>query len=182
MGRRGILDLLPAGAAGDALRFHPACPFAGTKTPAMVALVRNIRTDEPQAIHRTAIDMDGNKAYVEGKCRMALGPVAGGAIKLTEDADVTTCLGIGEGMETVLSMRAIPEFGLSPVWSLISAGGIEAFPVLEGIECLHIAVDNDPHGRGLQAGKVCRRRWKDAGREVFRVETDCEGTDLNDVI
>jgi hypothetical protein len=179
---RKVLNLLPDGAPWDVLRFHPACPFAGHKVPAMVALVRNIRTNEPQAIHRTAIDLGGNKIKVDGKSRMALGPVAGGAIKLTDDADVTLCLGIGEGIETVISLRALPKFGLSPVWSLISAGGIEAFPVLSGIECLHIAIDNDPHGRGLAAAKVCRRRWRDTGLEVYKVETKDQGTDLNDVI
>jgi hypothetical protein len=94
---------------------------------------------------------------VNGKDRLALGPIGGGAIKLTPDEAVTTCLGIGEGVESALSLRNMPEFGPSPLWSLISAGGVESFPTLSGIESLWIAVDHDetgiarlgpPHGAG----------------------------------
>ena len=40
----------------------------------MLALVTDIRTGKPQAIHRTAIDANGNKIVVDGKDRMALRP------------------------------------------------------------------------------------------------------------
>ena len=61
---------LPAGA--DALRFHPACPFrladgTSARLPAIVALMRDIRTDQPCGIHRTALKPDGSgKADVQG--------------------------------------------------------------------------------------------------------------------
>jgi hypothetical protein len=146
----------------------------------MVALVRDVRTNRPLGIHRTAITHDGRNVEVNGKKRLALGPVKGGAIKLTPDEDVTTCLGIGEGIETTLSLRNLPEFGPSPVWSLLSAGGIEAFPILAGIETLWIAVDYDPAGR--RAAMVCADRWRAAGREVFLVNPTAAGADLNDVV
>ena len=104
--------------------------------PAMDCLVRNVVTKEPKAIHRTALTRDGRKVRFNGKDRLALGPVAGGAVKFTPDEDVTVCLGIGEGIETTLSLRKVPEFGSSPLWSLLSAGGVERFPVLPGIESL----------------------------------------------
>jgi hypothetical protein len=38
------------------LRFHPCCPFGNQRRlPSMVALMRNIQTDAPQAINRTAL-------------------------------------------------------------------------------------------------------------------------------
>ncbi|CAO4184146.1 Virulence-associated protein E [Methylorubrum extorquens] len=168
------------GEAGEVLRYHPDCPFAGTRTPAMIALVRNIRTDAPQAIHRTALSLDGCKVTVAGKERAALGPIAGGAVKLTTDAGVTTCLGIGEGIESTLSLRYLPEFGVSPVWSVLNEGGVSAFPVLSGIECLWIAVDHD--SAGITAAERCAHRWRHAGREVFLVKAVRAKADLNDVV
>ncbi len=179
---------IPAGASGAVLRFHPACPFGDTRHPCLIALVRNIITDEPQAIVRTALNPDGTALKIGGKtARKALGPIGEGAIKLSDNAEITTCLGIGEGVETALSLRSTPEFGLSPVWALISAGGLANFPVLAGIECLWITVDNDkPDQQGRQAGIeaafACSKRWTAAGRKVYRITPNRVGRDLNDVM
>lgn len=176
LSRRGLT--LPDGAEA-AIRYHAFCPFAGKGTPAMVALVRDIHTDAPKAIHRTALTLDGHKVKVADKDRLALGPLAGGAVKLTPDAEVTLCLGIGEGLESTLSLRELPEFGRSPVWSLLSAGGVAAFPVLGGVEALWIAVDRDPAGE--RAAHACADRWRAAAREVFFVAPKAERADLNDL-
>jgi hypothetical protein len=167
-------------AAGEAIRFHPSCPFAGQRVPAMVCLVRDVVSNQPKAIHRTALSPDGRKAIVNGHDRLSLGPISGGAIKLTPDEDVTTCLGIGEGLESTLSLQIAPEFGHSPVWCLLSAGGISRFPALPGIECLWVAVDHDP--AGLKAAASCSERWREAGREVFLVKPCTERSDLNDIM
>lgn len=167
-------------ASGETVRYHPACPFAGEYVPAMVCLVRDIVTNEPKAIHRTALTPQGDKAQVKGQSRLSLGPVAGGAIKFTPDEEVTTCLGIGEGLESALSLRHTPEFGPSPVWSLISAGGIEHFPVLAGIESLWIAVDHDE--TGLRVARSTGQRWQGSGAEVFLATPSTAGADLNDVL
>jgi hypothetical protein len=74
---------LPDEAANEAIRFHPHCPFGGERLPAMIALVRNIRTDESQAIQRTALTPDGREVRREGKTfRMTLGTSLEGAIKM----------------------------------------------------------------------------------------------------
>jgi putative DNA primase/helicase len=164
----------------EALRYHPACPFADQRVPAVIALVRDIVTNEPKAIHRTALDLDGQKIEVAGKDRLALGPVAGGAVKLTPDEEVTLALGIGEGIETALSLRELPEFGSSPVWSLLSTAGVAAFPVLSGIEALWIAVDHDPAGE--RAARTCADRWRAEGREVYLVRPRAQRADLNDMV
>jgi hypothetical protein len=106
--------------------------------------------------------------------------VGGGAIKFTPDEEVTTCLGIGEGLESALSLRQTPEFGSSPVWSLISAGGIEHFPTLAGIECLWVAVDHDE--TGLRVARAAGRRWLASGAKVFLTTPSTAGADLNDVL
>jgi hypothetical protein len=64
--RSRCLDL-PDEAAGEAIRFHPHCPFGEARHPAMVCLVRNIITNEPQAIHRTALTPDGTAIKHDGK-------------------------------------------------------------------------------------------------------------------
>jgi hypothetical protein len=178
LGSRGLV--LQESAAGEAVRFHPRCPFAGQRVPAMVCLVRDVVTNKPKAIHRTALSPDGRKAKVNGHDRLSLGPIRGGAIKLTPDEHVTTCLGIGEGLESTLSLQLAQEFGSSLVWCLLSAGGVSSFPLLSGIECLWIAVDHDP--AGLKAAATISGRWSEAGREVFRVRPRGERQDLNDTV
>lgn len=176
--RRGVR--LPEGAAGEAVRYHPSCPFKRERTPAMIALVRDVASNAPKAIHRTAIKLDGSPAIVAGEKRLSLGPVAGSAIKLTPDDAVTTCLGVGEGIESTLSLRELAEFGAGPVWSLLSAGNLADLPPLPGVECLWIAEDHDPAGRA--AGERLATTWGGAGRETFRVRTRAAKTDLNDVV
>jgi hypothetical protein len=110
---RGIGDWLDAFDLDVSLGFHPACPFGNEQLPCMLALVRNIESDEPQAIHRTALRLG---TRIERIDRLSLGPVAGGAIKLSLDGDVTHGLLIGEGIETVLS--ASLKFKFRPAWSV----------------------------------------------------------------
>ena len=174
--RSRALDL-PDEAAGEAIRFHPDCPFMAERSPAMVCLARNIISNEPQAIHRTALAADGTAIKRNGKTfRMSLGPIAGGAIKLDPDEDVTQGLCIGEGIETCVSGR---QMGLRPVWSAVSTGGIEKFPILSSLDGLHILKETDGNGASAKAVEACARRWYEAGRDVIIVEPDF-GNDLND--
>ena len=143
------------------VRFHPSCPFGKERLPCMVALYRDIVSNEPRAIHRTALMSDGHKID-----RKALGPKGGCAIKLTPDAEVSTGLTIAEGIETALAGMAL---AFCPAWALGDAGSIERFPVLSGIECLTILADNDPTGQN--AAIECSSRWTAEGREVFRVSS-----------
>jgi putative DNA primase/helicase len=161
----------------DVLRFYDDCPFDGSRYSCMLSLYRDIRTNEPRAIMRTAIGPAGIKIG-----RLSLGPTAGAAVKIDRDVDVEYGLHIGEGLETCLAARMK---GLRPCWSLGSSGAIKAFPVLPGIESLTILVDNDPADRnGRRAGPddaaVCWRRWKAAGREVRGFSTDTVGKDIAD--
>ncbi|PVE20643.1 hypothetical protein DC522_31080 [Microvirga sp. KLBC 81] len=176
--RRGLA--LPDEAAGEAIRFHPSCPFGDTRTPAMVCLVRDIVTNKPKGIHRTALTREGDKVQVGGFDRLSLGSLQNSAIKITPDEDVTVCLGVSEGIENALSLRTIDRFGTSPIWSLISAGGLRNLPVLVGIETLWIAVDHDT--AGISAARSMAQRWLASGAEAFLVTPSAVGQDLNGIL
>jgi DNA polymerase family A/CHC2 zinc finger len=52
---------LPAN-VDEVLRFHPSCPFGpGARHPCLLALMRDIVSDEPTGIHRIALTPDANK-------------------------------------------------------------------------------------------------------------------------
>jgi len=168
---------LPDETAGEAIRYHAHCAFGAERHPAMVCLVRNIVTNEPQAIRRTALGPDGRAIKRDSKTfRMSLGPVANGAIKIDADEAVEQGLCLGEGVETCLSGR---QKGLRPVWAAISTANLAKFPVFDGIEGLHLFAENDANGASGKAVEKCARRWHSAGRTVFIVTPEI-GKDLND--
>jgi hypothetical protein len=157
-------------------RYHPSCPFGGERLPCMLALVREIKTNAPVAVHRTALTTENPPRRID---RKSLGPTTGGAIKISPDHEVHSGLLIGEGIETVLS--ASKQFQFKPVWSLIDKNGVAKFPVLSGIESVTIAVDNDPGGDGQRAAAECVQRLTQAGVEVITAQTNLV-SDFNDFI
>ena len=164
----GHLRFLPA-------HKHPLGEYVG---PALVALVTDTETREPISLHQTWIRPDGTKPDdLPGPARLLLGGhrKAGGCIRLWPDEAVTTGLGVGEGIESCLSLA----HAITPVWSLIDAGNLSALPVLPGIEALTVAQDNDPAGR--RAAQTVAERWAAAGAEVAIVAAADDGADLNDV-
>jgi putative DNA primase/helicase len=163
--------LLPDSLAGAVIRFHTALQFEGRTVPGMVALLRDIHTDMPCGIIRTFLDAQGNKLK-----RMMLGRAGNAAVKLDCDADVAEGLHVGEGFETCLAAYLA---GYRPVWALGSAGAIEKFPVLDGIEALTILTEIDDGGANARAIAAAAERWLRADREVFAVEM-LVGNDLND--
>jgi putative DNA primase/helicase len=168
----------PDDAAGEAIRFHPACWFGTKRFPAMICLVRNIVTNKPQGIHRTALMPDGTAVKRNGKTfRLTLGPMSGGAIKLDPDDDVTQGLCIGEGVETCLSGR---QMGYRPVWA-VGLGGITKFPVLPGIDGLTIFGERDEKEQNEKAIQKCAGRWLEAGIETLTAWS-LVGNDLNDEV
>jgi hypothetical protein len=161
-----------------ALRFYSPCPFAGTAYPSLIALFRDVLTDEPKAIHRIALAPGGILI-----AKRMLGRVGGCAVKLDADENVELSLSIGEGVETMIAARMR---GLRPAWAVGSAGAMKTFPVLNGVECLSIIVDHDPpdkNGRqaGQEAALECSQRWTAAGREVRRVVPRRQGADMADL-
>ncbi len=151
--------------ADEVLGWHPG-------VGAMVALFRNIETNNPQAVSRTFLDAEGRRLE-----RRFLGPVGGAAVMLDAFDEVAHGLHIGEGVETC--MTAQQRENRRPTWALGSAGAIAAFPVLGGIECLTILAEHDE--ASAHAVETCAARWHFAGREVL-VNRPIGGKDLNDAI
>ena len=141
-------------------------------------MFRDVRTDEPKAIHRIALAPGGTLI-----AKRMLGRVGGCAVKLDADENVEHGLAVGEGIETMLAARMR---GFRPAWALGSAGAIRSFPVLAGIEALTILVDNDEADRngrraGPDAAAECSARWTAASREVRRVVPRRQSTDMADL-
>ena len=65
------------------------------------------------------------------------------------------------------------------MWSVIDAGNLKKFPGLPGVECVTIAVDNDPVG--IEAATECTRRLLEAGVEVITARTN-KANDFNDLV
>jgi hypothetical protein len=172
---RGIGDWLDTFPFLDKVfRYHPSCPFGGERLPCMLALVREIKTNAPVAVHRTALTTGPRPERID---RKSLGPTTGGAIKISPNHEVHAGLLIGEGIETVLSASKLLQF--KPVWSVIDKNGIAKFPVLSGIESVTVAVDNDRAGQ--QAANECVRRLTQASVEVITAQTNLV-SDFNDFI
>jgi hypothetical protein len=150
--------------AGEVLRWHPG-------VGAILALFRNILTNEPQAISRTFLDREGRKLK-----RMFLGPVAGCAVKLDADETVLDGLHAGEGVETCMDAR---QLGFRPTWALGSAAIMAKLPVIPGLEALTLFADHDANAAGERAAREAEARWLQAGREV-RIFMGKALGDLND--
>jgi putative DNA primase/helicase len=149
---------------------------------AMVSLMRNVLTGEPQAVLRTYLDRDGRKRTIfdrDGKAlgeRLFKGPTGGAAIMLDPFEAVTGGLYIGEGVETCLAGR---QKGMRPAWALGSAGEIAKFPVLPHVEALTLHRERCP--KNAAASEACAARWIKAGREVFDAWPKA-GKDINDAL
>ncbi|WP_165420945.1 toprim domain-containing protein [Bradyrhizobium sp. Leo170] len=157
----------------DVFRFSPRCHFEGERHPAMITLFRNIKTNAPQCIARTALDAEGRKIK-----RLTLGPAAGAVAKIDADANVEYGLHISEGVETGLRAR---ELGLRPLWATGGTATMDKFPVLSGIDALTIIADNDANGTGQRAAQVCLHRWLAAGREAQILIPNVAGADAADI-
>jgi putative DNA primase/helicase len=158
----------------DRLRFHPNLYHmpTGRWFPAMVALVTDV-ADRPAAVHRTWLTPDGRaKAPVEPQ-RMSLGPVAGGAVRLTP---VAAELAVAEGIETALSV--VQAVGC-PTWSALSAGGLQALRLPPVGRSVIILADGDDAGEAAAA--CAAQRWLKEGRRV-RIARPPRGKDFNDIL
>ena len=146
--------------------------------PALVALVTDPTTAAPMTLHRTWLMADGSgKAAVDRPRLLWPGLSAkGGVCRLWPDEDLVTALGLGEGIETALTLGQV----LWPVWATISAASMAALPLLPGVEALTIAVDHD--AAGLAALNSLGPRWLEAGCELRTIVVPEYGADLNDLM
>ncbi len=153
----GVRDL-------DALRFHPRCFYRDSHDartqhwPAMIAAVTN-EAGEVTGVMRTYLARDGDAKASVAFPRKALGALAGNAVPFGEPKD---CLIIGEGLETVLSLRTImPSLAFAAALSAANLGAIKIRPT---IRRLYIAVDRD--AAGMAAADTLRERAIRSGADA----------------
>jgi hypothetical protein len=172
---RGIFDLPPN--VDEVLRFNSLTPFGAGARPCLIGLMRDVLTDEPRAIHRTALN-EG----VKSPPRRTLGPLRGAAVKLWPLTSET--LAVGEGIETVLAAATRLKWRepLQPAWALTVANNVARFPIIERVKHLRILVDNDESGVGPRKSNLCAVTWRAAGRDVILLTPKEKGADFNDVI
>ncbi|PWT80374.1 MAG: hypothetical protein C5B58_11770 [Acidobacteria bacterium] len=161
---------------GDALRFHPSCPFGSNEfRPCLLARFSDVEHPDVFAgIHRIGLTPDAQKIK-----RLTLGswPEVR-AIKLWPLAG--DALAIGEGVETVIAAvncGAITE----PAWALGSRTNFAKFPVLPSVATLTILIDKDADPEASKDAKLCAKRWLAAGRRVKALLTE-HVKDFNDLL
>lgn len=159
------------------LRFHAEAWHGPTaaRLPAMLAAVIREGEAEPVGVHRTFLAEPGRKAGVGDNTKLCLGPVGGGAVRLSGGPGP---LVVAEGIETALSLAdALAE--LAPrVWAALSTSGVGGLVLPHKPADLAIAPDGDAAGR--RAADMLARRAHAAGWLVRILPPPGEGRDWND--
>jgi len=167
-GDQGMRYLAGRGLALDeppkSLRLHPGLTYYDGnipvgRFPCLLALVAGA-DGKAATLHRTYLS-DGMKAQVPMPKKLMTGkPITGGAIRLS---DAGACLGIAEGIETALAASALFQ---KPIWSCVSANGIETFVPPANVERITIYSDNDDNFVGQKAAFTAAHRLRQQGLEV----------------
>jgi hypothetical protein len=162
---RGITLLSPALRFCRRLR-HPT----GTYLPAIVAAITHVRTERKViAVYRTYLSQDGHKTSLE-PAKAALGPIAGGAVRLAPAAER---LAIAEGIETAFSV--LQATGIATWASLGSSNRIELPEVVrEVILCV------DADAAGAEVARKIASVYVREGRCVKVARPSRFGADFND--
>jgi len=173
VGRHIDVTQLPADVP---LCFHPHCVFgAQQRHPCLLALLRDVETDAPAGILRTALTSDGKKID-----RLSLGRWhAPRAIKLWPAGET---LIVGEGVETVLSAatRMIHDgLPLRPAWATAGTARLATLPPIQGVKRLIVLADNDD--AGCMAARRCGQTAANAGCTV-QLLTPTNVKDFNDIV
>lgn len=164
---------LPSGLALSVVRYHARLKYDDHFYPAMVCLLRNIKTDEPTGIHRTFLGRNAEKID-----RRMLGIAKGAAIKIDPRPGIDGRLTIGEGFETALASRLAD---LGPAWALGSAGAMKAFPVVKDVSRLTVLEENDTTGTSAKAVAACRARYLKSRQPVHVITPRPGLSDFADV-
>ena len=169
---RGIAPVQGAGA----LRYHPRCYYRpddggpAQRRPAMIASVTDLQGRITGA-HRTWLAPDGSGKAAVTTPRRAMGNLLGHAVRFGVAEDV---LAVGEGIETMLSLRAaLPGM---PMAAALSAGHLGALEIPRSLRRLYIARDADPAGDKAAATLTARATAADIAVRVLSPR----GGDFND--
>jgi len=162
------------------LRLHPGLAYRdGGETlgrfSALVALVTG-PDGKGVTLHRTYLQGSRKASVPSPKKLMPGKPIKGAAIRLHPANDV---IGVAEGIETALAARQL--FGV-PVWSCISAVGIESFIPPAGVRKVIAFGDNDTSGTGQAAAWVLAKRLISSGLDCEVRLPEQAGADWADVV
>lgn len=171
---RGITDLIGT----DALRFHAKCFYRpeddetpGREAwPALIAAVTDLDGIVTGA-HRTWLDPSGADKAPVATPRRAMGQLLGHGVRFGVATDV---LAVGEGVETVLSLRQV--IANLPAVAALSAAHLAALQVQPTLRRLYIARERDDAGRW--AADTLAARAREAGIEPLPL--DARLGDFND--
>lgn len=157
-----------------------ALPYyeSGMETGRYDAILAPVRVQGAfRAYHATYL-LDGKKAPVSPARKILPGkPISGGAVELWPlEGD---SLGVAEGVETAIAASMIANM---PVWSTISAGGMESFVWPKSVKSLEIFADNDKSLTGQAAAWKLASRAAIAGLTVSIHLPENTGEDFNDVL
>jgi putative DNA primase/helicase len=155
-----------------ALIRHPT----GGKWPAMLGVVRDA-TGRIVGCHRTYLDGEqGTKASVE-PCRLSLGPICGGAVRLGAFAEAII---VAEGIETALAASTLLP-GAGVPWACLSASGLAGLSVPTWVRRVIVAADHDEVGEQA-ARQLCTRLRRREFLDVQLARPRTPGADMNDVL
>lgn len=146
----------------------------------MPAMVSAIQAPEGRitGIHRTFLQRDGRGKANVSEPKMMLGPMRGGAVRLTPAAEE---MALAEGVETALSVLQAARLA---TWACLSAGGIRntVLPPLPMAGLVVIAADHDANGVGQKAAEEAGERFIREGRRVKIILPPRVGADWNDML
>ncbi|WP_454918399.1 toprim domain-containing protein [Xanthobacter sediminis] len=143
--------------------------------PGMVALV-SAPDGRPHTLHRTFLTPAGEKAPVPEARRLMPGRMVKGiAVRLAPPAEE---IGIGEGIETVLSASALFDV---PCWSALTAGFLKDWEPPPEARRVIVFGDNDASCTGQEAAYALAKRLVNRGLSVEVRIPPMVGEDWNDV-
>ena len=161
--------------APPSLRGHAALLHAPTKLywPGLVAAVQ-APTREIIAIHRTFLTSDWRRKAPVERCKMALGALGSGAVRLGPAGEE---VGLAEGIETGLS--AMQLFGI-PVWCSLGSERLHKIGLPPEVRHVVLFADNGEAGR--KAAMRAVRTYTGQRRKVTLRFPPSEFKDFNNLL
>ncbi len=173
--------------------------YTGTVRPgSMLAQIIDARTGEVIGYHETFIDERTAKKFnidIGGGnwvCRLTQVGFKGGIIKLCDADPGVDVVGVGEGIESALSIRELPEGKGAAIFAAVNVYNFDELPVPKNHKRVLVAIDIEPSGVGSRKAKeyayrcACHDFGGKEQKDVQLIIPTIPGfqgkADLNDVI